>query len=180
MSCAGCRNLRRRSDDPLGDFKTHIGVFGDASVIVRDRHHRHVVSCQRQHQFQPLFLRLFTENSGADGPSHASNPLPMRQEIRAVDTRSEYRRRFAKRGSVLAHIGSDKVIVGIARNLPAIFIRERKPEVHVRMFAPAGPVRWRSASTRAEIAPRSNLRREFAGRWVDYVPRCTQKGSSKR
>ena len=44
-------------DNLFGDCKTHVWVLGYASVVIGNRHHRHIVFFhQWQHHFHPIFF----------------------------------------------------------------------------------------------------------------------------
>ena len=152
-------------DDLLGHFKAHVGVFGNAGVVVGNRHDGHIVFLdQRQHQFQTLFLagdRVQQRAAFGSGQT-----VFQRTGDRAVDAQGHVDNGLHPFDQRLHQHRLDKVVVGIA-GIFGHLVREHGARVDVQNICAGGDLCQRVGLDAAEIVALKLFGQDLAAGGVD-------------
>lgn len=151
-----------------GHFEPHVGVFGNAGVIVGNRHDRHIVFLdQRQDQFQTLFLagdRVQQRAAFGSGQT-----VFQRSGDRAVDAQGHVDNCLNPLDQGFHQHRLDKVVVRIA-GIFGHFVREDGTRVHIQNVRTCRNLRQRVGFDTAEIVALKLFGQDLAARGVDTFP----------
>ena len=145
--------IHRALDDLLRHREAHVGILGDAGLIVRDRDHRGAVLLdQRQHHFQPLLLaghRIHQRLALVD-----REPGLERRDDRGIDRQ----RHVGDRLHQLDGLREDRRLV-----------RQRDARVHIEHVRAGFHLGARVGLDAAEVAGRHFGREDLAAGGIDAL-----------